>query len=157
MDLHDISRAVRTYGVYQFFVVTPLKDQQKLVRRVRDHWIKGYGATYNPSRRKALEMVKLTDTLDSAKKEIQSLDHVTPRVVVTSSREHRASVSFETLRGMLDNGSPHLLVFGTAWGLAPEIIQQADCCLRPIRGRTDYNHLSVRSAATVVLDRLLGC
>jgi len=157
MDLHDISRAVRTYGVYQFFVVTPLKDQQKLVRRVRDHWIKGYGARYNPSRRKALEMVKLTDTLDSAKKEIQSLDHVTPRVVVTSSREHRASVSFETLRGMLDNGSPHLLVFGTAWGLAPEIIQQADCCLRPIRGRTDYNHLSVRSAATVVLDRLLGC
>ena len=157
MDLHDISRAVRTYGVYQFFVVTPLKDQQKLVRRVRDHWIKGYGATYNPSRRKALEMVKLTDTLDSAKKEIQSLDHVTPRVVVTSSREHRASVSFETLRGMLDNDSPHLLVFGTAWGLAPEIIQQADCCLRPIRGRTDYNHLSVRSAATVVLDRLLGC
>jgi len=157
MDLHDISRAVRTYGVYQFFVVTPLKDQQKLVRRVRDHWIKGYGARYNPSRRKALEMVKLTDTLDSAKKEIQSLDHVTPRVVVTSSREHRASVSFETLRGMLDNGSPHLLVFGTAWGLAPEIIQQADCCLRPIRGRTDYNHLSVRSAATVVLDRLMGC
>jgi len=157
MDLHDISRAVRTYGVYQFFVVTPLKDQQKLVRRVRDHWIKGYGARYNPSRRKALEMVKLTDTLDSAKKEIQSLDHVTPRVVVTSSREHPTSVSFETLRGMLDNGSPHLLVFGTAWGLAPEIIQQADCCLRPIRGRTDYNHLSVRSAATVVLDRLLGC
>ncbi len=157
MDLHDISRAVRTYGVRQFFVVTPLKDQQKLVRRVRDHWIKGYGATYNPSRRKALETIRLTDTLESAKKEIRSRDHATPRVVVTSAREHPASVSFETLRGMLDRDKPHLLVFGTAWGLAPEVIEQADYCLRPIRGRTDYNHLSVRSAVTVVLDRLLGC
>ena len=156
LDLHDISRAVRTYGVSQFFVVTPLKDQQQLVRSVRDHWIKGYGATYNPTRRKALEAVRLTDTLESAKKVIRSLDHANPRVVVTSSKEHTASVSFETLRGMLDDDKPHLLVFGTAWGLAPEVIQQADCCLRPIRGRTKYNHLSVRSAATVVLDRLLG-
>lgn len=157
MDLHDISRAVRTYGVRRFFVVTPLKDQQQLVQRVRDHWIKGYGATYNPARREALETVRLTDTLESVKKEIRSLDCGTPRVVVTSSRKHPDSVAFETLRGMIAGGIPHLLVFGTAWGLAPEVIQQADCCLRPIQGRTSYNHLSVRSAVTVVLDRLLGC
>jgi hypothetical protein len=157
MDLHDISRAVRTYGVDQFFVVTPLKDQQKLVRSVIDHWTQGYGATYNPTRRKALETVRLTDTLEAAKLEIRSLDRVAPRVVVTSSREHPASVSFETLGGMLGDEKPHLLVFGTAWGLAPEVIQEADYCLRPIRGRTEYNHLSVRSAVTVVLDRLLGC
>jgi len=157
MDLHDISRAVRTYGARRFFVVTPLKDQQQLVRRVRDHWINGYGATYNPTRRKALETVRLADTLESVKKEICSGEDTILKVVVTSSKEQSASVSFESLRQRLDDGIPHLLVFGTAWGLAPELIQQADYCLRPIRGRTDYNHLSVRSAVTVVLDRLLGC
>jgi hypothetical protein len=28
--------------------------------------------------------------------------------------------------------------------------------LAPIRGNTSYNHLSVRSAAAIILDRLLG-
>ncbi|MGW8301987.1 MAG: RNA methyltransferase [Desulfobacterales bacterium] len=28
--------------------------------------------------------------------------------------------------------------------------------LEPIAGKTDYNHLSVRSAAAIIFDRLLG-
>lgn len=157
IDLHDISRASRTYGVNRFFVVTPLKDQQKLVRRIKEHWVNGYGADYNPKRREALEIIRLVDTLEAAQNKIVSRDHEVPKIVVTSSREHPRSVSFKTLRQQLNGGMPHLLVFGTAWGLAPEVIQQADFCLRPIWGRTDYNHLSVRSAATAVLDRLAGC
>jgi len=31
-----------------------------------------------------------------------------------------------------------------------------DMLLEPIEGYTDYNHLSVRSAAAIILDRLLG-
>ena len=36
------------------------------------------------------------------------------------------------------------------------IMQNADGTLPPIAGRTTYNHLSVRSAASVIVDRLLG-
>jgi hypothetical protein len=51
---------------------------------------------------------------------------------------------------------PHLLVFGTAWGLAEAFISEADYILEPITGSPDYNHLSVRTAAGIILDRLLG-
>ena len=51
---------------------------------------------------------------------------------------------------------PHLILFGTGWGLCEEVIDGADIVLSPICGETEYNHLSVRSAAAIVLDRLLG-
>jgi hypothetical protein len=51
---------------------------------------------------------------------------------------------------------PTLLLLGTGWGLTEEILAQSDHVLEPIMGRTDYNHLSVRSAAAIVFDRLLG-
>jgi hypothetical protein len=156
LDLHDISRAAKTYGVRRFFVVTPLTDQQELVQTVIDHWVTGYGATYNPNRGEALARVELADTFESVKARIGSMGHGEPIVVVTSSKERSSGLDYKTLRRMLGDGRPHLLVFGTAWGLAPDIIEKADICLRPIQGPGDYNHLSVRSAATVVLDRLLG-
>ncbi len=157
IDLHDIARASRTYGVARFYVVTPLKDQQALVEQIIDHWTKGFGATYNPKRREALEIIRLADTLESVTKDITAREHATPKMVVTSSKEWPKKITYKSLRQQLKNGKPHLLVFGTAWGLAPKIIEQADYCLRPLRGRTNYNHLSVRSAASAVLDRLMGC
>ncbi len=51
---------------------------------------------------------------------------------------------------------PYLILFGTGWGIAKEVMEKADYALKPIEGNTDYNHLSVRSAAAVVLDRLLS-
>ena len=56
---------------------------------------------------------------------------------------------------MLKNGKPHVLVLGTAWGLSEDFILTADYVLEPIVGKTDYNHLSVRSAAAIIFDRLL--
>ena len=164
LDLHDIARAARTYGVRRFFVVTPLTDQKELAQSVIDHWITGYGATYNPSRREALEIIELADTFESVKERVRAMGHGEPVVVVTSSKERKGGISHQHLRRTLDKrqdkgqakGQPHLLVFGTAWGLAPDIIDSADLCLRPVRGTPDYNHLSVRSAVTAVLDRLLG-
>ena len=51
---------------------------------------------------------------------------------------------------------PLLLVFGTGWGLAPEVFDRGWTVLEPIRGRGVYNHLPVRAAAAIILDRLLG-
>ncbi len=50
-----------------------------------------------------------------------------------------------------------LLIFGTGWGLAPAVVAEADALLEPIRSAVgDYNHLSVRSACAIALDRLCG-
>ena len=53
---------------------------------------------------------------------------------------------------------PVLILFGTGWGLAGEIVAAADVRLEPIRATPDegYNHLSVRAACAITLDRLRG-
>lgn len=40
--------------------------------------------------------------------------------------------------------------------MTPEMAQRADIVLEAIRGATDYNHLSVRAAGAIILDRLRG-
>ena len=158
LDVHDIARAAATYGVRGFYVVTPLVDQITLIRRLISHWTSGAGATYNPQRRRALELVRINENLDDVMADIRGEIGSTalPRTVVTSARSQRPVIGFETLRRMIGEGPPYLLVFGTAWGLTETLISAADFALAPVKGPTTYNHLSVRSAATVVLDRLLG-
>jgi hypothetical protein len=60
------------------------------------------------------------------------------------------------MRSLLEEGTPFVLVFGTAWGLTEPFIAKADYILEPITGASEYNHLSVRSAAAIIFDRLLG-
>jgi hypothetical protein len=58
--------------------------------------------------------------------------------------------------GIIESGKVVYLLFGTGWGLTQALIDRADCLLDPIEGVSDYNHLPVRAAAAVVLDRLMG-
>jgi hypothetical protein len=51
---------------------------------------------------------------------------------------------------------PWLIMLGTGWGLGPDLLSAAHRRLQPIHGADSYNHLSVRAAAAVILDRLLG-
>ena len=156
LDLHDISRAAKTYGLKAFFVVTPLEDQKDLVEKIISHWTTGIGADYNPKRRSALELIRVYDSFPQALDQIAAAEGSYPITIATCARKYPASISNEKLRAMLANGKPHVLIFGTAWGLTEEFISKADCVLEPIVGKTDYNHLSVRSAAAIILDRLLG-
>jgi hypothetical protein len=158
LDVHDIARAAATYGVRGFYVVTPLVDQITLIQRLISHWTSGAGAIYNPQRRRALELVRIKENLNDVMAEIRCDNGGAelPRTVVTSARSQRPVIGFETLRRMIGEGPPYLLVFGTAWGLSETLMSAADFALAPVKGPTTYNHLSVRSAVTVVLDRLLG-
>ena len=156
LDLHDISRATKTYGLKTFFVVTPLEDQKELIRKIISHWTEGIGAQYNPKRRSALEMIRVQDAYADVIDQITALEGMTPTTVATCARPYPAGISYPDCRAMLQNGKPHVLVFGTAWGLSEEFISAADYVLEPIVGKTDYNHLSVRSAAAIILDRLLA-
>lgn len=156
LDLHDIARASKTYGVIGYYVVTPLEDQKALVEKIISHWVTGVGAAYNPVRREALELIRVKDSVAAVIEDIRNRGEGMPKTVVTSAREYPRSIGYETFREMLETGSPYLLNFGTAWGLSESLISEADYVLNPIKGKCGYNHLSVRSAVSVILDRVMG-
>jgi hypothetical protein len=79
-----------------------------------------------------------------------------PKTVATSARRHAGSLSYPRLRDMLTEPVPFVLAFGTAWGLSESFLADADFTLDPLAGAGKYNHLSVRSAVSIILDRLLG-
>jgi hypothetical protein len=156
LDLHDLSRLSVTYGLTNFYVVTPLSDQRDLIQRIVSHWTQGCGAQYNPARRTALETIRMAASLTEAANDIARLEREYPKTVATCARCIPGNVSFSRLRAMMQNGRPYLLIFGTAWGLSQQAIADADYVLEPVKGASEYNHLSVRSAAAIIVDRLLA-
>jgi hypothetical protein len=156
LDIHDIARAVKTFGAKAFYVITPLEDQKRIAERIMSHWTERGGAEYNPKRRKALESIRISDSLDQAIEDISNSEGIRPKTVATHAGSLDCCMGYAEFKGIIQKGLPHLLIFGTGWGLSPEIIKSADYLLAPVQGNTDYNHLSVRSAVSIILDRLLG-
>lgn len=155
LDLHDIARTAKTYGVRSFYVVTPLKDQIDLVDKIVAHWVTGAGGDYNPLRREALLLIRVKESYDEVLADIGREEEADPVTVATSARSQPPHMSFGQFRAMLESGKPAVLTLGTAWGLADSFMERADYVLEPLSGGTDYNHLPVRSAAAIMLDRLL--
>jgi tRNA (guanine37-N1)-methyltransferase len=159
LDIHDIARSARTYGLKGYFMVTPLVDQQKIANRLLDFWKTGVGVEYNRHRHEAVKSVNVVDSLELVIAEIEKLEGKKPLLVATSARtdEHAASlISYYDQSKVWHEDRPVLLIFGTGHGLAPSIIQRCDFLLLPVEGFSDFNHLSVRSAAAIVFDRWLG-
>jgi tRNA (guanine37-N1)-methyltransferase len=157
MDIHDIARAGKTYGIHAFYVVTPVKALQKLATKIIDHWEQGYGSQYNSTRKEALALARIKDTLDDVLIDIEQDCGNKPLLVVTSARPGGKRTSFADIRDMLlKTNQPFLILLGTGWGLTEAIFSRSDYVLEALEGPTEYNHLSVRSAAAIILDRLLG-
>lgn len=158
IDIHDIARSSKTYGIKEFFIITPLVDQQKIVSKVLDFWKKGIGAEYNRCRYTAIESVQLLDSLVQAIETIEKKEGKRPLVIATSAQLTDAQhvISYNDQHIVWQNERPVLMIFGTGQGLSPEIIGQCDYLLLPITGFSTFNHLSVRSAVAIILDRWLG-
>ena len=156
LDIHDIARASRTFGVDNYYLVTPFTDQQQLAREILDHWLTGYGAARNPPRREALSLVRICDDLAGLYAETTAKWGRRPTVLATSAVPGGQIVDYPEVRKRLNAGEPFLIIFGTGWGLTREALAEADGQLPPVKGPGDYNHLSVRSAVSIILDRLLG-
>ena len=157
MDIHDIARSARTYGVKGLYIVNPVKALQKLAAKIIDHWEYGYGSTYNETRKEALALVRLSDTLDQAIIDVERECGTRPTLVATSARPvgGQQRTSFSDLRDMLERTSnPFLLLLGTGWGLAESVLSKSDYILQAVEGNADYNHLSVRSATAIMLHEL---
>lgn len=157
LDLHDLARLSRTYGLKRLFVITPLADQQKLARRVIRHWTEGYGASYNPDRKEALEQIAVVSTVDEAAEAVRVTEGAVPRTIATDAAPaKRGRLGFEEAGSLLCEDRPVMLLLGTAWGLHRDVLDRADHRLEPIRGTGSYNHLSVRTAAAIIIDRLVS-
>ena len=156
MDIHDIARLAKTYGLCGFYVINPISAQRALAQEIINHWREGYGATYNKSRKEAFELVSLKESLDAVTKEIETHSGHAPKTIVTSANFNDGYLTFTSLRKMLkSNNLPYLLIFGTGSGIVDEVIQRADYRLEAIKGVGDYNHLAVRSAVAIILDRVV--
>ncbi|MGH7269025.1 MAG: RNA methyltransferase [Polyangiaceae bacterium] len=164
LDVHDLARSARSYGVADYFIAHPIAAQRELVTRIRDHWMDGSSGRRIPDRREALTVLRVVHSLEAAIDALGGRSRV--EVWVTAARRLAPSVlTFQQARARLEcdvegggeEDKTLLVVFGTGWGLAPEVIESADALLEPIRSQSEaYNHLSVRSACAIALDRLLG-
>lgn len=156
LDIHDIARAGRTFGIARYYIVTPYEDQQQLVTEILDHWLTGRGSVYNEKRKAALALVRICESLDALYAQVEAQWGMRPTVLATCAKPQANTVGYEAVRRRLSAGERFLLLFGTGWGLTSEVLARVDATLPPISGATEYNHLSVRSAAAIVLDRVLG-
>jgi hypothetical protein len=157
MDIHDIARVAKTYGVEGFYIVNPIEDQRNLAQEIVGHWRGGYGASYNTFRKASFELIQIAGNLQSVIEDITKKTGSKPETVVTGANLAGDVITFAALKKILQNNDvPYLLVFGTGSGIAAEVINTADYRLEPIKGASGYNHLSVRSAVAIVLDRILG-
>ncbi len=158
LDIHDIARSARTYGIQEYYIVTPLTDQQKVVQKLLDFWHHGPGRPYNPNRFEAVNQVSIQNSLDAVVERIRVQTGQVPLIVATSAvvTEHKGLITYYDQREVWRHKRPVLLIFGTGRGLAPHMLDRADYLLVPLDGITQFNHLSVRSAAAIIFDRWLG-
>lgn len=157
LDLHDISRSARTYNVKKYYVVNRLDSQQERIKRMNDYWSGEFGSEYNPDRKEAFSVIEPVRKLADVIEDIKEVEGQEPIVVTTDARTYPNTISYQDLREKIETeDQPFLVLLGTGWGLIEEVMEGADYILEPIYGPGDYNHLSVRAAAAIILDRLRG-
>jgi hypothetical protein len=161
LDVHDLARSARTYGCTDYFLVHPVSAQRELVARICEHWREGSSGKRIPDRKVALALARTVSSLEEAYDALGGRANI--EVWVTAARSV-SQVAIEASEGRArleaggENQKPVLLLFGTSWGLAREVIEAADVVLAPIRAAeaSGFNHLSVRAACAILLDRLRG-
>jgi hypothetical protein len=156
LDVHDLARSARTYDVVSYFVVTPIAAQQDLVERILEHWRTGSGSRRIPERSEALSRCRCVPSVEAAVEAVREREGA-PRILATGAKPPvgRTAMAYAEGRAWIAQG-PVILLFGTGHGLARELVDRADGVLAPIRPGAGYNHLSVRAAAAITLDRLFG-
>ena len=128
-----------------------------IIKKIIGYWQDGYGRTYNPDRSNALDIVCWQADIEAAAQDIEAQTGKRPYIVTTDARIYPNTVSYSFMRKQLKEGDrPILLLFGTGFGIEAETMSKFDYILEPIYGSCDYNHLCVRSAAAIILDRLAG-
>ncbi|MCH9680463.1 MAG: RNA methyltransferase [Deltaproteobacteria bacterium] len=152
-DVMDGSRLALAYPLWRLYVVNRIPAQRALVERLIEH---GTAAAGRDEARGQFHKTVWAPDLDTVITEHEHERGMRPTIVATSAQPDARTTSFATVRTRLHDGEPMLLLVGKAWGLAARVLDQADVRLDPIDAGTGFNHLSVRSAMAILVDRLLG-
>jgi hypothetical protein len=157
MDVHDIARSCRTYKIKKYYIVNNLPVQKQIITRVLNFWGSDFGKDYNLSRFEALKFVEMVSYYEDLIDEITKVEGEAPLKIFTSAKVRQNTLSYDSMREIaLKSEKPILLLFGTGQGMPGEILDTCEISLEPIRAVSDYNHLSVRSAVAITLDRIIG-
>lgn len=154
LDIHDIARCSCTYGLGGYYVTTPLEDQRHLLQTLLEYWQTGAGAKHNADRARAFGLVRPAGSVEEAAEDIAQRTGRRPLLISTSA-SGQGTATFAEVRAMM-RSAPVLLLFGTGQGLSPHLCDMCDGMLPPLARFSGYNHLSVRSAVAIVLDRIVG-
>ncbi len=154
LDIHDISRSCLSFGVKKYFLITPVESQHQIIQRILSFWKTDAAKSYNRDRNVALQVIEICNSIDLAKMWIRNQEGSDPLVITTTARAQEKQLYFSDFFKVNQENKPILLLFGTGNGLVNELHDQADFILEPIIGASDYNHLSVRSAVAIILDRI---
>jgi len=167
LDIHDMARIGKTYGARAVYIVTPVLDQKLMVERIIGHWLGDEAQQAGSPRRsaltaqagvrrvEALSLIKAVPSVEDAAADAGKRANVVKLLATSASADAGAITpdGFATAAGEADEW---IIMFGTAYGLAPELLNKADRRLASVLGRGEFNHLPVRAASAIILDRLFG-
>ena len=157
LDFHDIARPTRTYELGGYYIVQPLEAQQYVIKEQIKYWLEGFGSNFNPRRKEAAKLVKVVSSITEMIEDIERNTGKTPKLIGTSAKKYPQTVSYSKMRDILNRKEDiFLILLGTGWGMPEELVESCDYVLEPILGPGEYNHLSVRNASAIILDRLFG-
>ncbi|MCL2064492.1 MAG: RNA methyltransferase [Candidatus Cloacimonetes bacterium] len=157
LDVHDLSRSALTFEVHKFYIIHPNDRQKEIFEQILGFWKTEMASFYNQHRVEALSVISFSKSIEDTIEEIRNQEKIDPIIVTTTARHRDNQISFRETRKLAENSErPILLLFGTGNGLHEITHEQADFVLTPIQNKAKYNHLSVRSAVAIVLDRLFS-
>lgn len=158
LDIQDIARSARTYGINKYYITHPILEQRKLAEKVLSFWDSEKKRKNENSKHVAMNNIIIKKSLKEAISNIKKEYKQKPILIGTDANQMKNMVDYSFIKHKIqEEKRPYLIVFGTGWGLSQEIIESCDYILKPVGGYDKYNHLSVRSAVAIILDKLFGC
>lgn len=155
LDVHDMARIGKTYGAERVYIVTPLEEQRLLVERIKKHWTEATLKKMDGKRSEAINILRTVTSLDEALEDAGKRSKKI-KILATSAVASDSARSPENFRQTANSADEWIILFGVAYGLAPEVMKMADFRLEPIKGFGEFNHLPVRGASAIIIDRLMG-
>lgn len=155
LDIHDMARIGKTYGAKAVYIVTPVLDQKLMVERIKGHWLNDEALQAGVRRVAALSLINVVPSVEEAVLDAKKRAKVV-KLLATSAAGDAGFISPGGFATVANEADEWIIMFGTAYGLAPELLEKADCRLAPVLGKGEFNHLPVRAASAIILDRLFG-
>jgi len=156
LDIHDIARTSKTFALKKYFIINPQPSQKEIFMRIKKFWQTDIAQEYNIARFNAFDIIEYVNSITEAKEIIKEKSTAEPKTFATSARNFPNCTGYDRTKKIIAASNSCLILFGTAHGLTEEVMKNCDYIIEKIKGRQDYNHLSVRSAIAITLDRIIS-